>query len=155
MPLVEGASLRARMIREGMLGLDEAIRVVREVASALQHAHDHGVIHRDVKPENILLTPDGGVTHRFRAGATATRGQTDPLTESGLTVGTAWYMSPEQASGDHLDARADQYARACSTRCSAGTHRFRGEECRAFSRAIAPIRALASGTSVTAFRGCR
>ena len=114
MPLVEGASLRTRLRREGPLRLDEAIRIARDVASALQHAHDHGVVHRDVKPENILVTVDGSASladfglARLLLETPATR-----LTDSGVAVGTVWYMSPEQGAGDTVDARADQYALAC------------------------------------------
>ena len=114
MPLVEGASLRARMRREGPLPLDDAIRISRDVAGALQHAHDRGIVHRDVKPENILLAPDGSASLAdFGLARLLQEGQVDRLTGSGLAVGTAWYMSPEQGSADVFDARTDQYALAC------------------------------------------
>jgi serine/threonine-protein kinase len=114
MPLVDGVSLRERLRREGPLPLEDALRITRDVASALQHAHDHGVVHRDVKPENILLTRDGaasladfGLAHVL-AEVPATR-----LTAGGVAVGTVWYMSPEQGAGGSADPRADQYALAC------------------------------------------
>lgn len=113
-PLIEGGSLRTLLAREGSLRLDDALRIVREVASALQHAHDHGVIHRDVKPENILLTSDTSASlGDFGLARLLLDVPNESLTGQGIAVGTAWYMSPEQASGDTVDARTDQYALAC------------------------------------------
>ncbi len=112
MPFVEGESLRGRLRRERQLSSEDAIRITREVAQALDYAHRHGVIHRDVKPENILLTADGQALVADFGIARALKGHTDehPLTGSGIAVGTPTYMSPEQASGDsHVDARTDVY----------------------------------------------
>jgi serine/threonine protein kinase len=113
-PWAEGGTLRERLDREQQLPLDVALQITREIGDALTHAHDRGVIHRDVKPQNILfrsghaLLADFGIAH-----AVADTGR-DALTESGLAVGTPTYMSPEQASvGAPVDGRADQYALAC------------------------------------------
>ena len=114
MPAIEGESLRARLARERQLPLNDALRITCEVADALAHAHAHGLVHRDVKPENILLEDrhallaDFGIARAVNAAA-ATR-----LTATGLSLGTPVYMSPEQALGEGaLDARSDVYALAC------------------------------------------
>ncbi len=113
MPYVEGESLRHRLEREGCLGLDDALRLAREVADALDYAHRRGVVHRDVKPANILLSEGHALLADFgvaRAAAT----ERESLTQTGLAVGTAAYMSPEQAMGAaELDGRADVYALGC------------------------------------------
>ena len=115
MPLVEGESLRDRLKRDKQLSIDEALHITREVASALNHAHDHGVLHRDIKPENIMLSggharvADFGIGRALSATAVDTN-----LTMTGLAVGTPTYMSPEQASGaSDVDARSDVYSLAC------------------------------------------
>jgi serine/threonine-protein kinase len=113
MPYVEGESLRERLQREAQLSVDEAIRITREVADALECAHQHGIVHRDVKPENILLgggharLADFGLTSAVEMTGTAR------LTETGMTVGTPTHMSPEQAGGSQVDGRSDQYSLAC------------------------------------------
>jgi serine/threonine protein kinase len=111
MPYVEGESLRERLRRERQLPVDDAIRIATEAARALDYAHRHGVIHRDVKPENILLTRDTDTMVADFGIARPLAGTDDRLTETGLAVGTPAYMSPEQAAGDReLDARTDVYA---------------------------------------------
>ena len=110
MPYVEGETLRARLDRERQLPLDEAVRIASEAARALEYAHQHGVLHRDVKPENLLLTTDGS-TLVADFGIARPWNETDGLTATGLVVGTPGYMSPEQAAGERtLDARSDVYA---------------------------------------------
>jgi serine/threonine-protein kinase len=114
MQYVEGAeSLRARLERAGILPLEEAVMVVRDVALALDYAHRHGLVHRDIKPENILLAEGRAVVLDFgiaRAPSPAVEG----ATEAGLIIGTPRYMSPEQAAGGGLvDARSDIYSLGC------------------------------------------
>ena len=111
MPFVEGESLRDRLRREQQLPVEVALRIATDAARALQYAHDHGVIHRDVKPENLLLTKDGSTLVADFGIARALSAGNDRLTETGISVGTPAYMSPEQAAGDRtLDARTDVYA---------------------------------------------
>ncbi len=110
MPYVEGETLRARLERERQLPLDVALRIAVEAARALEFAHQHGVLHRDVKPENLLLTTDGS-TMVADFGIARPWAETGGLTQSGMVVGTPAYMSPEQAAGERaLDARTDVYA---------------------------------------------
>ncbi len=116
MPFVVGESLRARLQREGRLPLDQAMRLAREVARALDYAHRRNVVHRDVKPENILLHEGSALVTDFgvaRVIREADEGS-ELVTEPGLAVGTPAYMSPEQASGEReLDGRSDQYSLGC------------------------------------------
>jgi serine/threonine-protein kinase len=113
MPMVEGPTLRTRLVAEGRLPLDESIRLLREAAEALQYAHERGVIHRDVKPENLLLSGGHVLVADFGIALARTSGD-GRLTEVGTSLGTPAYMSPEQATGDReLDHRTDQYALAC------------------------------------------
>ncbi len=111
MPLVEGESLRSRIIREKQLPLEDALRIAREVADALSHAHRHGIVHRDVKPENILLADGHARVADFGIARAVTAAGQEALTETGLAIGTPAYMSPEQASGERdVDARTDIYS---------------------------------------------
>ncbi len=112
MPFVEGESLRDRLQREQQLPVDEAIRIAREVADGLDHAHRHGVIHRDVKPANIMLSEGHALIADFGV-ARAVGGEGQALTSTGLAVGTPAYLSPEQASGSEVGARSDLYALGC------------------------------------------
>ena len=116
MPYVEGESLRDRLRRDKSCPLEQALRITHEAAQALQYAHEHGVIHRDVKPENILLTRDGntlvadfGIARPLEATPATTQ-----LTVAGLVMGTPSYMSPEQATGaTDVDGRSDIYSLGC------------------------------------------
>jgi len=111
LPYVRGESLRARLDHEKQLPLDDAVRLVRHVASALAYAHSHGVVHRDIKPENILLHEGEAVVTDFGIALALRQAGGTRLTESGLSLGTPQYMSPEQATGDReLDARSDVYS---------------------------------------------
>ena len=114
MPYIEGETLRSRLQREKQLPVDEALRITREVAGALQYAHQHGVIHRDIKPENILLSGSHALVADFGI-ARALRNESDEqLTESGFSVGTPQYMSPEQAAAQKdVDPRTDVYSLGC------------------------------------------
>jgi len=114
MPYVEGESLRERLRRERQLSIDDAIRITREAAAGLDYAHRHGIVHRDVKPENVLLTSDGDVLVADFGIARALGGSDEALTQTGLAVGTPAYMSPEQAAGEReLDPRTDVYSLGC------------------------------------------
>jgi len=111
MPFVEGESLRDRLQREKQLPISEAIRIAREVAAALDYAHRHGVIHRDVKPENILLHEGQALVADFGIALAVSSGSATRMTEVGMTLGKPSYMSPEQAMGvREITGRADVYA---------------------------------------------
>ncbi len=114
MPHMEGGSLRLRLEKERQLSVDAVVEVVRSIGSALQHAHERGLIHRDVKPENILFSGDRAYLSDFGIARGMERSTGDSTTSSGIVRGTPAYMSPEQASGDHhLDGRTDQYSFGC------------------------------------------
>src|SRR5512141_2398470 len=111
MPLVTGETLRARLERERQLPMADAVRLAREVASALDYAHRHGVIHRDIKPENILLHDGSALVADFGIALAVQQAGGQRMTQTGLSLGTPQYMSPEQATGERqIDARADVYA---------------------------------------------
>jgi serine/threonine protein kinase/tetratricopeptide (TPR) repeat protein len=117
MSYVDGESLRARLAREGNISLEDAVRIAQQIADALDYAHGEGVVHRDVKPENILLSRHG---HALLADFGIARGApiapqtSDALTQIGIAIGTASYMSPEQALGEaNIDGHSDVYALGC------------------------------------------
>ncbi|HTO73463.1 MAG TPA: protein kinase [Gemmatimonadales bacterium] len=113
MVYIDGASLRARLEQDRQLPIEESIRIAENVAAALATAHRSGVVHRDIKPENILLA--GGQVYVADFGIARALIETggEKLTSTGVVIGTPAYMSPEQATGDVIDARTDQYALAC------------------------------------------
>ena len=123
MPYIEGESLRARLLRESRLLVDDAVRVLHDVADALAYAHERGVVHRDIKPDNVLVSRRHAMVTDFgvaKALTAAVRSENDgrnhgstglTTTGSGLAIGTPAYMAPEQAAGDPAtDHRADIYA---------------------------------------------
>ncbi len=114
MPYIEGESLRDRLDREGKLPLEDLIRLTDEVAAALSYAHEQGIVHRDVKPENIMLSGGRAVVADFGIARAVTAAGGERLTGTGLAIGTPAYMSPEQAMGlAEVDARSDVYALGC------------------------------------------
>ncbi|MES2521869.1 MAG: serine/threonine-protein kinase [Gemmatimonadota bacterium] len=114
MPFVDGESLRARLDREGHLPIDDAVRLAREIADALSYAHAHDVVHRDIKPDNILLESGHAVVADFGIARALSESGSARLTGTGMSIGTPQYMSPEQASGERdVDGRADLYALGC------------------------------------------
>ncbi len=113
LPLVRGESLRDKLKREQQLGVEEALAITKQVASALDYAHRSGVVHRDIKPENILLFEGEAMLADFGIALAVKEAGGNRLTETGLSLGTPQYMSPEQATGDRLlDARSDVYSLA-------------------------------------------
>ena len=111
MPFVEGETLRSRLARERRLPVDDALQLVREMADALDYAHRHGIVHRDVKPENVLLQSGHALVADFGIALALEHAGGARLTRTGITLGTPSYMAPEQAAGDRsIDARTDVYA---------------------------------------------
>lgn len=114
MPYVEGETLRQRLVREQQLGVAESVELARNVAAALDYAHRRGVIHRDIKPENILLHDGQPLVADFGIALAVSQAGSTRLTETGLSLGTPGYMSPEQATADReLTPRSDIYSLAC------------------------------------------
>jgi serine/threonine-protein kinase len=114
MPYVEGESLRVRLDREKQLSLPEALRLTSEVAEALSYAHTHGVVHRDIKPDNILLDSGHAVVTDFGIAKAVDEAGGEKLTATGLVIGTPRYMSPEQSMGEaSVDSRSDVYSLGC------------------------------------------
>ncbi|MEQ1693032.1 MAG: protein kinase, partial [Gemmatimonas sp.] len=113
MPYIQGETIREKLNRETQFGVDEAVRIAREVADALDYAHRHGVIHRDIKPENILLHDGRAMVMDFGIALAVSAAAGGRMTETGLSLGTPHYMSPEQATAEkEITARSDQYSLA-------------------------------------------
>src|SRR5574341_1176723 len=113
MPYVQGETLRSKLDRETQLGIEEAVRITREVADALDYAHRHGVIHRDIKPENILLHDGRPMVADFGIALAVSAAAGGRMTETGLSLGTPHYMSPEQATAEkNITNRSDIYSLA-------------------------------------------
>ncbi|HEY9383882.1 MAG TPA: serine/threonine-protein kinase, partial [Gemmatimonadales bacterium] len=111
MPFIEGESLRDLLVREKQLPIDQAVHLATSVASALDYAHRHGVIHRDLKPENILMHDGQPVVADFGIALAVSNAGGNRITQTGLSLGTPQYMSPEQATGDRaIDGRTDVYS---------------------------------------------
>jgi serine/threonine-protein kinase len=113
MPFIDGETLRARLDRDTQLGVDESVRIACDVADALEYAHRHGVIHRDIKPENILLQNDRPMVADFGIALAVSAAAGGRMTETGLSLGTPHYMSPEQATAEkEISARSDVFSLA-------------------------------------------
>src|SRR5690348_9126979 len=111
MPYIEGETLRDKLNRETQLGIDEAVRIAKEVADALDYAHRHGVIHRDIKPENILLHDGRPMVADFGIALALSAAAGGRMTETGMSLGTPHYMSPEQATAEkEITGRSDIYS---------------------------------------------
>jgi len=114
MPYVEGESLQSRLERDGMLSIEEAIPIAHDVAEALQHAHGRGVVHRDIKPGNIMLAGGNAVVTDFGIARAIAEAEGVRLTQTGLAIGSPAYMSPEQSTGERAaDGRSDIYSLGC------------------------------------------
>lgn len=152
MPFVEGETLRDRLRRERQLPVEDAVRITQEVADALDYAHRHGVIHRDIKPENILLTERHALVGDFGIARALAGDEAARLTETGIAVGTAAYMSPEQATGEReIDRRTDVYSLGCVLyEMLVGEPPFTGPSAQAIiakrlTQAPTPVRVLRDG----------
>ena len=114
MPFVEGDSLQERLARDGPLPVEDAVLIAYEVADALASAHRHGIVHRDVKPGNILLSEGHALVTDFGVARAIEPAGSPRITDRGVAVGTPYYMSPEQVSGRcPIDSRSDQYSLGC------------------------------------------
>ena len=159
MPFIEGETLRARLTRERQLPVDDALRIAREVADALAYAHAQGVIHRDIKPENILLQGGHALVADFGIALAVQTAGGQRMTQTGLSLGTPQYMSPEQAMGERtIDARSDLYALGAVTyEMLTGDAPFTGSSVQAIVARVltekpAPIRTVRDTVPVTVER---
>ena len=150
MPYVEGESLRDRLDRGQQLPVEEAIHYACSIASALDYAHRQGIIHRDIKPENVMLYENEAMVMDFGIAKAVSAASGETLTQTGVMIGTPAYVSPEQASGDELDHRTDQYSLACVLyEMLSGERPFRGATTQAvlakrFTDSAKPLRSLRS-----------
>ncbi len=158
MPFVQGESLRDRMVR-GRLPMEEALQIARHVASALGYAHNQGVVHRDIKPENVMLHEGEAMVTDFGIAKALSAAGNENLTQTGSTVGTPAYMSPEQASGEaDLDGRSDLYSLGCMAyEMLAGVPPFTGSNAQAiimkrFAEAPPPLRSASPAVPETVER---
>jgi serine/threonine-protein kinase len=127
MPFVRGESLRDRLNRETRLSVDDAVRLVQEVADALDYAHRAGIVHRDIKPENILVSEGHAIVADFGIARAVTPAEGHNLTQTGQVIGTPAYLSPEQVTGEPLDGRSDLYSLGCILyECLTGGLPFQG-----------------------------
>src|SRR5437870_708099 len=160
MPYVRGETLRERLVREQRFALKDALRIAREVGAGLDYAHREGFVHRDVKPENVLLADGHAVLADFGIARAIFQAGGEHVTEVGLAIGTPEYMSPEQAAGDReLDGRCDEYALACVVyEMLAGEPPFSGDSARAsvakhLSEPAAPLRPRRPGAPAAVVAG--
>ena len=129
MPYVNGPTVRDHLGRARRASVSDTIHIALDLLDALGYAHDRGIVHRDVKPDNIVLTPDGAILLDFGIARAIQQAGTDRLTRSGFAVGTSSYMSPEQVQGDpEIDHRSDLYSLGCVLfECLAGRPPFSAE----------------------------
>jgi serine/threonine-protein kinase len=114
MPLVEGESLSDYIAREKQLSIEEAVKITREIAEALSVAHSYGLVHRDIKPDNVMMTGGHALVADFGIALAVDQAGGEKLTQTGMSIGTPAYMSPEQAAGNpNLDGRSDIYSLGC------------------------------------------
>jgi serine/threonine protein kinase/Tfp pilus assembly protein PilF len=114
MPVVEGETLRDRLLRDGQIPVAESLQIVRGIASALDYAHRQNIVHRDIKPENVMLQDGEALVMDFGIAKALSAASPDTLTQTGMVIGTPAYVSPEQAAGEPvIDGRSDQYSLAC------------------------------------------
>ncbi len=149
MPYVEGESLRERLDREKQLPIDEAVHHARSIASALDYAHRQNIVHRDMKPENVMLYEGEAMVMDFGIAKAVSAAGSETLTQTGMMVGTPAYVSPEQAAGEtNLDGRSDQYSLACVLyEMLTGERAFSGPTAQAvmakrFTEPAKPVRSL-------------